>query len=137
MARPMVTKISLKPLIKRSCSSSGDAGNSSGSRTPSSARRRSACSAVMIPCSTPFVRTSLAIIGTDPLRLGKLEEGPRQAVDAIVLDDRRPRLPVPDRLKGVDQHDDVQSKIIANVKPDQNLERKPERDRQSNRQRSR
>ena len=45
------------------------------------------------------------------------------------LDDRRARLPLPDRLnrlKGVDQHDYAQSKIIANVQPDQNLERKRE-----------
>src|SRR5882757_3153212 len=42
------------------------------------------------------------------------------------LDDRRARLPLPDRLKGVDQHDHVQGKIIANVQPDQNLERKRE-----------
>ena len=41
-------------------------------------------------------------------------------------DDRRPRLPLPDRLERVDQHDDVQGQIIADVKPDQNLERNRE-----------
>src|SRR3981081_4819288 len=50
------------------------------------------------------------------------------------LNDRRARLPLPDRLnrlKGVDQHDYAQSKIIANVRPDQNLERKRESYRQT------
>src|SRR3981081_600131 len=53
------------------------------------------------------------------------------------LDDRRPRLPVPDRLKGMDQYNDVQGEVIADVKPDQNLEHKRDRDRQRNRQLSR
>src|SRR5579863_5090982 len=43
-------------------------------------------------------------------------------------DDRWSRLPVPDRLEGVDQHDDVQREVIADMQPDQNLECKPERD---------
>src|SRR4030081_2383832 len=50
------------------------------------------------------------------------------------LNDRRARLPVPDRLnrlKREDQHDYAQSKIIANVRPDQNLERKRESYRQT------
>ena len=54
-----------------------------------------------------------------------------------VLDDRRSRLPVPDRLERVDQHDDVEGETTANVKPDQNLEGKPERDRRRDRKPSR
>src|ERR1700676_1190400 len=44
------------------------------------------------------------------------------------LDDRWPRLPLADRFKGVNQHNDVEGEIIANVKSDQNFERKPDRD---------
>src|ERR1700691_5335125 len=48
-------------------------------------------------------------------------------------DDRWPRLPLSYGLKRVDQHDDIQGEIIANMKPDQNLERKRECDGQGNR----
>ena len=48
--------------------------------------------------------------------------------ETSVLDDGWPRLPLPDRLKRMDQHDNVQGEIVANVKPDQNLERKREHD---------
>src|SRR5882724_3807127 len=44
------------------------------------------------------------------------------------LDDWWPRLPLPDRLKRVNQHDDVEGKIIANMKSDQNLEGNRDRD---------
>src|ERR1700694_964498 len=44
------------------------------------------------------------------------------------LDDWWPRLPLPDRLKRVNQHDDVEGEIVANVKSDQNLEEERDRD---------
>src|SRR5258707_7598475 len=54
------------------------------------------------------------------------------------LDDRRARLPVPDRLERMDQHDDVQGQIVADVQPDhdlkQNRDRDGERDRELPRQ---
>ena len=37
-------------------------------------------------------------------------------------DNGRPRLPLPDRLERVKQHDDIERQIVANVKPYENLE---------------
>src|ERR1700712_5739005 len=48
------------------------------------------------------------------------------------LDDRRARLPVPDRLGRMDQHDDVQSQIVADMQPDQDLKQNRECDRRRN-----
>src|SRR5207245_2545855 len=114
-ARPMVTKMSLKPLMKRSCSSSGETGNSGGSPAFSSACRRSACSAVIMPRSTPFAKISLAIIDTGPLGLSKPDQGRRKQPMQPSLDDRRPTLPNLDRLERMNQHDDVERQIVANV----------------------
>src|SRR3981189_878510 len=134
MARPMVTKISLKPLMKRSCSSSGEAGNSGGSPAFSSARRRSACSAVMMPCSTPFVRISVAIIGADPLELGKPDQRSRKQSARSSLDDWRTRLPYRDRLEGMELDEDLHLRVVANVKQHPGFEHKAERNGRGNRQ---
>src|SRR3954464_14714641 len=115
MASPIVTKTSLKPPMKRSCSSSGETGNSGGSPAVSSERRRSACSAVIIPRSTPFAKISLAIIDTGPLELSKPDQACRKQPTPSSLDDRWPTLPNLDRLEGVNQHDDVERQIVANV----------------------
>src|SRR4051794_19881212 len=122
MASPIVTKTSLKPPMKRSCSSSGEAGNSGGSPAVSSACRRSACSAVIIPRSTPFAKISLAIIDTGPLELSKPDQACRKQPMQSSLDDRWPTLPNLDRLEGVNQHDDVERQIVANVQRQHQLE---------------
>src|SRR6185295_19332219 len=133
MARPMVTKMSLKPPMKRSCSSSGEAGNSGGSLAVSSARRRSACSAVIMPRSTPFAKISLAIIDTGPLELSKPDQACRKQLMQSCLDDWRPALPNLDRLEGMNQHDDVERQIVANMQRQYQLEQEHDRDGGDNR----
>src|SRR5829696_7479669 len=132
-ARPSVTKMSLKPLMKRSCSSSGEAGNSGGSATFSSARRRWACSAVIMPSSTPFAKISLAIIDTGPLELSKPDQGRRKQPMPLSLDDRRPALPNLNRLERMNQHDDVERQIVANVERQHELEQQRQRHGDGNR----
>src|ERR1700754_2935105 len=39
--------------------------------------------------------------------------------EASALDEGRARLPMPDRLEGMDQHDDVQGQVVADMQPDQ------------------
>src|SRR5882757_10250612 len=53
------------------------------------------------------------------------------------LDDRRARLPVPDRLEGMDQHDDIQGQIVADMQRQHDFERKCKRDGRCDRQLSR
>jgi hypothetical protein len=43
--------------------------------------------------------------------------------EQAALNDRWTRLPLPDGLKRVNQHDDVQGKVVTDMKPDQNFER--------------
>src|SRR5476649_1126952 len=57
--------------------------------------------------------------------------------EASGLDDGRAHLPVPDRLEWMDQHDDVQGQIVADVQPDQNFKRNRECYSQRNREFSR
>src|SRR6185369_7222290 len=109
--------------------SSGETGNSGGSPAVSSVRRRSACSAVIMPHSTPFAKISLAIIDTGPLELSKPDQGRRKQPMQSSLDDRWPALPNLDRLEGVNQHDDVERQIVANVERHHELEQQCERHR--------
>src|SRR3954447_9113564 len=53
------------------------------------------------------------------------------------LDDRWPRLPVPDRFEGMDQHDDIEGQIVADVQSHQDFEGKRNRDGRRHRQLSR
>src|ERR1700710_688453 len=51
------------------------------------------------------------------------------------LDDRRARLPEPDRLEGMDQHDDIEGQIVADVQRQYDVERNRKRDGRRDRSR--
>src|SRR6267142_443925 len=113
-------------------------GSTSSRREPVSCslrqRLRSAMETARLASAWPIMKRS----SSETISRGeKSVMGPKVGwivAEASGLNDRRASLPVPDRLERMDQHDDVQGQIVADVQSDQNFKQNRERDRQRNRE---
>src|SRR5437868_1273342 len=113
-------------------------GNTSSRKEPVSCSRRQRLRSAMetarlaSDCPTMKRSSSETISRGEKSVIGPSYVGTRRS--ASRLEDRRPGLPLLDRLEGMDQHQDVQRQIVANVQQHREFERDSERNRGSDRQ---